>query len=81
MIKKHPLTEEFPEFADKIHELKVEDEDFKELYNEYDELDHEIYNIEAEVDPTSDEVLNQLRIERLRIKDEIYEILKGEEEE
>ncbi len=76
MIKKHPLTDEFPEFADKIHELKVEDEDFKELYDEYNELDNEICTIESEEESTSDEVLNQLRTERLRIKDEIYEILK-----
>ena len=43
MFKKHPLTEEFPEFAEKIHQLKTENEHFKKLFDEYDEVDHEIY--------------------------------------
>ena len=76
MYKKHPLTEEFPEFAEKIHTLKVDDEHFKKLYDEYDEVDHEIYRIESDAEPASDETANQLRISRLRLKDEIYQLLK-----
>ena len=53
MYKKHPLTEEFPEFAEKIHTLKVDDEHFKKLYDEYDEVDHEIYRIESDAEPAS----------------------------
>ena len=76
MFKKHPLTEEFPEFAEKIHQLKIEDEHFKKLFDEYDEVDHEIYRIESDAEPASDETANQLRITRLRLKDEMYHMLK-----
>lgn len=76
MIKKHPLTEEFPEFEEKILELKVENEHFKNLFEVYDEVDHEIYRIESDAKPASDETANQLRIKRLHLKDEIYKFLK-----
>ena len=75
MITKHQLTLDFPEFEEKIHDLKVNDNHFKNLFDKYDELDHEIYRIETDSDPASDDTLNSLRIERVRIKDEIYQFL------
>lgn len=76
MQKKHPLQEEFPEFESKIHDLKMGNEHFKKLFHKYDELDHEIYRIESDAEPASDETANQLRIQRLHLKDEIYKFLK-----
>lgn len=76
MIKKHVLTEEFPEFEERINVLKVENNHFKKLFDEYDELDHEIYRIECDAEPTTDEVLNKLRMERVHLKDEIYNFLQ-----
>jgi uncharacterized protein YdcH (DUF465 family) len=76
MFRKHPLTDEFPEFENKIHDLKMENEHFKKLFDEYDEVDHEIYRIESDAQPASDETANQLRIARLRLKDELYHMLK-----
>lgn len=77
MIKKHQLTAAFPEFEEKIHTLKVGDAHFKDLFEKYDELDHEIYRIETDTEPASDDTLNTLRVERVRIKDEIYNYLKN----
>lgn len=76
MNRKHPLSEEFPEFEEKILTLKVENDHFKKLYDQYDEIDHHIYRVESDVEPSSDEVANQLRISRLRLKDQIYQFLK-----
>ncbi len=76
MFKKHPLQEEFPEFEAKIQDLKTENEHFKKLFEEYDEVDHEIYRVESDAVPASDETANQLRIKRLHLKDEIYKFLK-----
>lgn len=75
MIQKHTLTEEFPEFVEKIHVLKVEDAHFKKLFEEFDELDHEIYRIESDAEPASDETLNDLRVKRVHLKDEIFNYL------
>jgi uncharacterized protein len=76
MIKKHQLTVDFPEFEAKIHELKVSDNHFKKLFEEYDTLDHDVYRIESDAEPASDDTLNNLRVERVRVKDEIYAYLK-----
>lgn len=75
MLTKHQLTEEFPEFETKIHELKTTDNHFKNLFEEYDRLDHEIYRIESDTEPASDDTLNSLRMERVHIKDQIYNYL------
>lgn len=75
MITKHILTQEFPEYETKISHLKVEDGHFKKLFNEFDELDHEIYRIESDSEPASDEALNELRKKRVHLKDEIYQFL------
>lgn len=76
MLKKHPLQEEFPEFESKINDLKVSNEHFKKLFETYDEVDHEIYRVESDTEPASDEAANQLRIKRLHLKDEIYKFLQ-----
>lgn len=75
MITKHQLAIDFPEFAEKIHTLKMENAHFKKLFENYDELDHAIFNIESDAQPKSDEVLNKMRIERVKVKDEIYQFL------
>lgn len=75
MITKHQLTEEFPEFETKINNLKTENTHFKKMFETYDELDHEIYRIESDAEPASDDVLNELRMERVRLKDEIFQFL------
>mgnify|MGYP006207357659 CR=1 FL=1 len=77
MITKHQLAIEFPEYAEKIHTLKIENAHFRKLFDSYDVLDHEIYNIESDSDPKSDDVLNKLRKDRVRLKDEIYTFLKN----
>lgn len=76
MIKKHQLTNDFPEFETKINDLKVNNAHFKKLFESYDELDHEIYRIESDAEPASDEALNNLRLERVKLKDEIYNFLQ-----
>lgn len=74
-MAKHDILHEFPDYKDKIHELKVSDHHFRKLFDAYHELDHEIYSIEAESTIASDERLTQLRKERLHLKDSIYAIL------
>ncbi len=76
MIQKHQLTEEFPEHADRIHELKEKNSHFKKLFDEYDDLDHEVYRIETNSEAASDETLNKLRIERVKLKDELYQLIQ-----
>ncbi len=77
-VEKHDLIHEFPEYRDKIHDLKVSDQHFRRLFDEYHELDHEVRRIEEGVENTSDEYVEGLKVKRLHLKDELFAMLKEE---
>ena len=74
--EKHDLIHEFPEFKDKIHELKISDEHFAQLFEEYHEVEHEVRRIEESIETTSDEYLEERKKLRLHLKDQLFEMLK-----
>jgi hypothetical protein len=75
-MQKHNLINEFPEFEQKIHELKVSDNHFKKLFEEYSDVEHKIYLINSGVEVVIDEELHKLKAHLLHLKDGILEILK-----
>jgi uncharacterized protein YdcH (DUF465 family) len=75
-MEKHDLHHEFPEYDQQIHDLKVSDNHFRRLFDEYHEINNEVHRIETGAEATSDETLNQLRLKRVHLKDELYSILK-----
>lgn len=76
MLEHHDLAHEFPEYKQTIHDLKVEDAHFQKLVEAYHQYDKEIYRIEAEIEAASDERLEDLKKQRIHLKDKIYHILK-----
>lgn len=72
----HDLVHEFPEYREKIHNLKMTDEHFKELFNEYHKLDREVYRVENNIEPRSDVALEELKKRRLALKDELFQMLR-----
>ena len=74
--EKHDLLHELPEHRDTIHQLKISDRHFANLFDEYHEVDHEIHRIEAEVEPTSDAYLEDRKKQRLNLKDQLYRMIK-----
>ncbi len=70
------LNEQFPEYADKIRDLKESDPHFSRLFDEYHVLNHKIHLAETDVKPTSDFHLETLRKQRLAMLDEISPILR-----
>lgn len=76
-MQKHDLLHEFPEFADKIHELKMTDAHFRKLFDEYHEVDHEVHRVETGAEVSSDEYLDKKRTHRVYLKDELYKLLKN----
>lgn len=72
----HSLPHEFPEYKDKIHELKISDPEFAKLFDKYESIDKEIYRIEMQIENTSDEYLENLKIRRVQLKDELYAMLQ-----
>lgn len=71
----HDLAHEFPEYKDRIHELKMNNEEFAGLYTEYQEVDKEIYRIEQEIEAHSDEYTEDLKKKRVWLKDKLYAML------
>ncbi|ASP31958.1 YdcH family protein [Labrenzia sp. VG12] len=71
----HELHEEFPEAAEALHHLKVNDAHFARLADEYHTINREVHRIETDVAPASDEVLEDLKKKRLHLKDQIAALL------
>jgi len=74
--EKHDLVHELPEHRDKIHELKMSNNYFAKLFDEYHDVDHEVHRIETGVENTSDEYLEERKKLRLHLKDELYRMIK-----
>ena len=70
----HELQDEFPQEASFIKGLKKSNYDFRRLAEQYDTVNLQIYKIESEEEPTTDEVLERLKKQRLKLKDEIAAI-------
>lgn len=72
----HELAEEFPEHAALLHALKTSDAHFRRLSDEYHAVNREIHRLETRVETASDAHEADLRRRRVRLKDEISEILE-----
>lgn len=77
-IEKHDLRHDFPEYAAEIRELKMNDAHFVKLNGRYDEIDHEIHRIETGVENSSDEYLEKLKVERIHLKDTLFDMVKNQ---
>ncbi|MEC5156510.1 YdcH family protein [Chryseobacterium sp. MP_3.2] len=72
-MENHNLTNEFPELATKINDLKLNDEAFKKMYVNYEEVNALIQHYEeGEQNHTTDDHLTDLRKKRVHLKDDLY---------
>ena len=76
MPDKHDLIHEFPDYRDAIHHLKMNDNHFARLFDDYHEIDQEIVRIENGAEASSDEFLEERKKVRLKLKDELYTMLR-----
>ncbi|GGW49320.1 YdcH family protein [Alishewanella tabrizica] len=76
LVEKHDLHHEFPEFHDQIHNLKVSNMHFAKLFTEYHDKDHEIHRIEQGSEVSSDDYLENLKKQRLLLKDQLFAMLQ-----
>ena len=74
-LEKHDLIHELPEHKDRIHELKMNNNHFAKMFEEYHEIDHEVHRIEQGVENTADDYLELKKKERLNLKDQMYKML------
>ncbi len=72
----HDLTQEFPGMAERIHELKLSDQHFRRLVEEYHQVNDAIHRAETNVEPTDGFHEEDLRKQRLALKDRIAAALR-----
>ena len=70
MAAPHAIHEEFPHDAEIIHNLKISDNHFARLLDEYDTVNDEVAAAETNVQPTTEEHEHELRRKRSHLKDE-----------
>ena len=75
----HELAEEFPEFTDRIRELNASNGRFARLSHEYHDVNRQIHRIETRIEPAAEDVEEELKRRRVRLTDEIAQMLNGAE--
>lgn len=68
----------FPEFRDLISQLKTSHPRFQSLFEKHNQLDHEIVRLEGPTGNGYCEEVVRLKKEKLRLKDELHQILQDE---
>jgi len=59
----------------RIHELKLADAHFRQLFDEYHILTRSVENMENEVTPVATQTEEQAKIRRVHLKDQLYKML------
>ncbi len=67
----------FPEYRDLIVKLRQENPHFEKIFNQHNELDHKIIRMEKNAATAiyADLDIDQLKKEKLALKDQIYNML------
>jgi uncharacterized protein len=65
----------FPEYRNLMTQLKHSDLHFTKMFDRHNEIDQKIKNIEAQTELGTEDEVETLKKEKLRLKDEIYAIL------
>ena len=74
--EKHDLIHELPEYKDQIRTLKMSNRHFEKLFDKYHDLDHQIRRIEEGIETPEDSYSEELKKERLQLKDELFGMIK-----
>ncbi len=75
--EKHDLVHELPEHRETIHQLKISNNHFSRLFDDYHKVDHEIHRIETGIETTSDDYLEGRKKQRLHLKDQLYSMIQN----
>ncbi len=76
-MEQHDLNHEFPEYRDQIHVLKVSNNHFSRLFDEYHDVNRHVVRVELNAELATDFELEELKKRRLKLKDELYDMLKS----
>lgn len=74
-IEHHDLHHEFPDMQEAIHVLKQSNARFSRLIDSYHRLTGKVENLEEHDMPVADFTLEDMKKQRLKLKDELYHLL------
>jgi uncharacterized protein YdcH (DUF465 family) len=72
----HPLYREFPEHAEAIKHLKVRDDRFRKMFDEYHTIDDKVCRIEEDIEFATDQEIDELKMQRAKLKDQLYSAIR-----
>ena len=67
----HELANDFPDKVEQIHDLKMNDGEFKRLFEEYHRVNRAVHRAETNIEPMDQFAEEALRKQRIRLKDRI----------
>jgi uncharacterized protein len=73
----HDLVHEFPELKGKIASMRATNPQFAHWMTDYDDLDARVRQLEELGIPVADETIEELKKERVVLKDRLYTVLRG----
>jgi uncharacterized protein len=71
----HDLAREFPDLADRVHQLQASNGHFARLFDQHNVIDSDIQKAERGLIPLDDFSLEDMKKKRLKLKDDLYQIL------
>ena len=75
----HPFLSEFPEHRETIRRLRLADNQFRQMFEEYHQLDDSICRIEEDIEFATDQEIDELKFKRAKLKDALYSaVVKNE---
>jgi len=75
-VEHHPLANDFPEFKEQIHQLKLSNAHFAKLFDEYADTDKAVNRAENGAENLADAALENLKKVRISLKDQLFHILQ-----
>ncbi|MBS0346519.1 MAG: DUF465 domain-containing protein [Proteobacteria bacterium] len=75
-MEQHDLKHEFPEYHEQIHALKMSDGRFSRLFDEYHDVNRHVVRVEVNAELATSVQLEELKKRRLKLKDQLHELLK-----
>jgi len=74
-VEHHDLYTEFPEMRDAIDTMKTDSGHFSGLFSRYNRLTGKVEDLEEHDMPVADFTLEDMKKMRVKLKDEIYQLL------
>ena len=72
----HDLANELPEFKEQIHKLTMDPRHLSRPHEEHQKIKQTNQRSEQEIEVHSDEYMEELKLKRLHLKDDLFKMLR-----